>query len=142
MLTHTLRRLTSSSRWLSFAMLAILHLALWLGMQGLWTRPLLLMHLGLFLLWQPLWRGESKLRAGSSVLIVAISLVTLLWLNLWVLAFWVSGLFALVGGRVFAFQTRWQRLYYLLVMAYLLAILVLYLDTAVVWFVGVERGDG
>ena len=127
MLTHALGRLTGSSRWLSFAMLVILHLALWLGMQGIWARPLLLMHLGLFLLWQPLWRGESKLRAGSSALIVAISLVTLLWLNLWVLAFWVSGLFALVGGRAFAFQTRWQRLYYLLVMAYLLAILVLYL---------------
>ncbi len=126
MLTRVFGFLTHSSRWLSFHMLVVLHLALWLGMQNIWTRPLLLMHLGLFLLWQPLWRGESKLRPGSAALILAISLVALLWLNWWVLAFWVSGLFALVGGRVFAFHARWQRFYYLLVMTYLLAILVLY----------------
>ncbi|HLY96578.1 MAG TPA: ATP-binding protein [Sideroxyarcus sp.] len=88
--------------------------------------PLLLTQLGLFLLWQPLWRGESKLRPGGAAFIIAMSLVALFWLNWWVLAFWVSVLFALVGGRVFSFHARWQRLYYLLMMAYLLAILVLY----------------
>ena len=55
------------------------------------------------------------------------SLITIFLLNWWVLAFWVSVLFALVGGRVFSFHARWQRLYYLLVMAYLLAILILYI---------------
>jgi signal transduction histidine kinase len=89
--------------------------------------PLLLMHLGLFLLWQPLWRGESKLRLGAAVFIVAMSLVALFLLNWWILAFWVSVLFALVGGRVFSFHARWQRVYYLLVMAYLLTILILYI---------------
>ena len=120
-------KLMRSSHWLSFAMLVVLHLALWLGMQSLWMRPLLLMHLGLFLLWQPLWRGEIKLRIGGAAFIIAMSLAALFLLNWWVLAFWVSMLFALVGGRVFAFYARWQRLYYLLVMAYLLAILILYI---------------
>lgn len=120
-------KLMRSSRWLSFAMLVELHLALWLGTQSLWMRPLLLMHLGLFLLWQPLWRGESKLRTGGAAFIIAMSLVALFLLNWWVLAFWVSVLFALVGGRVFSFHARWQRVYYLLVMAYLLAILILYI---------------
>ncbi len=114
-----------SSRWLSFAMLVTLHLVLVLGMQSIWMRPLLLMHLGLFLLWQPLWRGESRLRSGGSAFIIGMSLMALFWLNWWVLAFWVSGLFALVGGRVFGFHARWQRRYYLFMMAYLLAILVL-----------------
>jgi hypothetical protein len=127
MLTTAFGKILRSSRWLSFAMLVALHLALWSGIQGLWMRPLLLMHLGLFLLWQPLWRGESKLRFGGAAFIFAMSLAALLWLNWWVLAFWVSVLFALVGGRVFAFHARWQRLYYLLVMAYLLAILILYI---------------
>ncbi|MBI5006334.1 MAG: HAMP domain-containing histidine kinase [Nitrosomonadales bacterium] len=127
MLTESFGRLMRSSRWLSFAMLVVLHLAIWLGADSLWMRPLLLMHLGMFLLWQPLWRGESKLRSGGAAVIVAMSLVALFSLNWWVLAFWVSVLFALVGGRVFAFQARWQRMYYLLVMAYLLAILVLYI---------------
>lgn len=120
-------RVILSSRWLSFAMLVDLHMALWLGTQSLWMRPLLLMHLGLFLLWQPLWRGERKLRTGGAAFIIAMSLITIFLLNWWVLAFWVSVLFALVGGRVFSFHARWQRLYYLLVMAYLLAILILYI---------------
>lgn len=114
-----------SSRWLSFAMLVALHLVLLFGMQSIWMRPLLLMHLGLFLLWQPLWRGESQLRLGGALFIIAMSLLALFWLNWWVLAFWVGGLFALVGGRVFAFHARWQRRYYLFMMAYLLAILIL-----------------
>lgn len=127
MLTIAPEKLMRSGRWLSFAMLVDLHLALWLGTQSLWMRPLLLMHLGLFLLWQPLWRGESRLRSGGAVFIIAMSLATMFLLNWWVLAFWVSVLFALVGGRVFSFHARWQRLYYLLTMAYLLAILILYI---------------
>ncbi len=127
MTTPVRGKLIRSSRWLSFAMLIVLHLALWLGMQSLWMHPLLLTHLGLFLMWQPLWRGESRLRPGGAAFIVAMSLIAMFWLSWWVLAFWVSVLFALVGGRVFAFHARWQRMYYLLVMAYLLAVLVLYI---------------
>ncbi len=125
MSTTRLGKLKLSGRWLSFAMLVALHLALLLGSQSTLMRPLLLMHLGMFLLWQPLWRGESKLRLSNALFIIAISLIALFWLNWWLLAFWVSGLFALVGGRVFAFHARWQRRYYLIMMAYLLAILLL-----------------
>jgi len=108
------------------AMLALLHIALWLGMGSIWTRPILLTHLGLFLLWQPLWRGEREVRSGGLVFIACASAVALLWLNWWVLAVWVTGLFALVGGRVFAFRTEWQRITHLSVMAYLLAVLLLW----------------
>lgn len=139
MLTRMFGRLTSSSHWLSLLVLATLHIALLLGAQSLWMRPVVLMHLGLFLLWQPLWRGESKLRLSSAVLIIAISLIAMFLLNWWLLAFWVSVLFALVGGRVFAFHAPRQRLYYLLVMAYLLAILVL--DIAPRLFALPDSGD-
>lgn len=126
MLTYFSPRRVQSSRWLSIAMLALLHGALWVGIDSTWARPLLLAHLGLFMLWQPLWRSEAKLSWGNSIYILALSLSALFWLNWWVLAFWVSGLFALVGGRVFAFHSRWQRAFYLLLMAYLLAVLLLY----------------
>ena len=117
-----------SSRWLLFAMLASLHFALWLEVESLWSRPLLLTHFGLFLLWQPLWRGEYELRRFSGAAFIAcVSAVVLFWLNWWLLAFWVGGLFALVGGRVFAFRVRWLRLLYLGVMAYLLAALLLWI---------------
>jgi signal transduction histidine kinase len=125
--TFFARNLSRSTPWLAVALLSTLHLALWLGMESIWMRPLLITHIGLFLLWQPLWRGESKLRPGSILFIGGASLVALLWLNWWVLAFWVAGLFSLVGGRVFAFHARWQKLRYLVAMAYLLAVLLLWI---------------
>jgi signal transduction histidine kinase len=45
------------------------------------------------------------------------------WLSWWAVAFWLTGLFGLVGARIFAFRDRWSRLLYLAVMAYLLAAL-------------------
>jgi signal transduction histidine kinase len=127
MLTLNPAQWARSGRWVSFAMLLSLQVALWLGIDNLWAKPLLLAHLGLFLMWQPLWNREVKLSWGSSTIIIGICLTALLWLNWWVLAFWVSGLFALVGGRVFAFYPRWQRFSHLWVMTYLLAVLLLYI---------------
>lgn len=126
MATVLSKKLLHSSRWLLLAMLISLHFALWLGVDSIWSRPFLLTHFGLFLLWQPLWRGEHELRLGGVVFIVCIGSVVLLWLNWWLLAFWLGGLFALVGGRVFAFRIRWLRFLYLAVMAYLLVALLLW----------------
>ncbi len=112
--------------WIAIAMLATLHLALIVGTQSIWARPLLLAHLGLFLLWQPLWRGESKLSAANTLFIGVASMAALLWLNWWVLTFWVSGLFSLVGSRVLAFTSRFQRWRYLVAMIYLLSALLLW----------------
>lgn len=108
-------------------MLVSLHSVLWLGIEHPWAKPLILVHLGLFLLWQPLWRRETKLSRGNSIFILGVSLIALVWLNWWVLAFWVSGLFALVGGRAFNYYSRWQRAHLLLLMTYLLAVLWLYI---------------
>lgn len=127
MTTNGLHGLQRSSRWWSLVMLLTLHLALLGGVAELWAKSLLLTHIGLFLLWQPLWRGESRLTPGSALLLLAGSAVALYWLNWWVLAFWISGLFALVGGRVFAFQSRWQRLHDLMMMGYLLAVLLFWI---------------
>jgi signal transduction histidine kinase len=125
--TFFARNLSRTTPLLAVAVLATLHAALWLGIQSPLTRPLLISHIGLFLLWQPLWRGESKLRPGSIIFIGGASVVAVLWLNWWVLAFWVTGLFSLVGGRVFGFHAHWQRWRYLLAMAYLLAVLLFWI---------------
>ena len=116
-----------SSHWLSFAMLLLLHVVLWLGIDHFLARPLLLTHLGLFLMWQPLWRREARLSTVRSFVILVWSLLALIWLNSWLLAFWVTGLFALVGARAFTYYSRWMRIYHLLMMSYLLAVLLLYL---------------
>jgi len=126
-MTFSINRLVVSERWISLGMLLTLHLALWAGVESIWSRPFLFAHFGLFLMWQPLWRGEEKLSTRSSAIIIGASVLAMVWLNWWILAFWVSGLFALVGGRVFAFQSIWQRLRYLLVMGYLLADMLVWL---------------
>ncbi len=120
------QKLLRSNRWLLLAMLVSLHLALWLGVDNLWSRLILLSHLGFFLLWQPLWRGERELSLGGFVFIASASVMIVLWLNWWMLAFWLAGLFSLVGGRIFAFQARWLRILYLAVMVYLLTALLLW----------------
>lgn len=115
-----------AGRWLLLAMIGLLHGALLLGVGSLWAHPLLLAHLGLFLLWQPLWRGEREVGRGAFVFIALAAAVAMFWLNWWTVAFWITGLFGLVGARVFAFRDRWTRLLYLAVMAYLLAVLLLW----------------
>lgn len=126
MLTFNWGNRLLTGRWLLLAMLVLLHGALMLGVGNPWVHPLLLAHLGLFLLWQPLWRGESEVGGGALVFIVLAAATALFWLNWWAVAFWLTGLFGLVGSRVFAFRDRWTRLLYLTVMAYLLAVLLIW----------------
>lgn len=115
-----------TGRWLLLAMLLLLHSALMIGVDSPWVHPLLLAHLGLFLLWQPLWRGERAVGGGALLFIVLAAATTMFWLSWWTMAFWLTGLFGLVGSRVFAFRGRSVRLLYLAVMAYLLAVLLLW----------------
>lgn len=126
MLTPDLGNRLRAGRWLLLALLVLLHGALLLGVGSPWAHPLLLTHLGLFLLWQPLWRGEREVGRGGLVFIALAAAVAVFWLNWWVVAFWLTGLFGLVGARVFAFRDRRTRLLYLSVMAYLLAALLLW----------------
>jgi len=126
MLTLNWRNRLLTGRWLLLAMLALLHGALMIGVNNLWAQPLLLAHLGLFLLWQPLWRGESEVGGSALVFIVLAAGIVMFLLNWWALAFWLTGLFGLVGARVFAFRNRWSRMLYLAVMVYLLAVLLLW----------------
>lgn len=126
MLTLYMGNRLRAGRWLLMAMLGMLHGVMLLGVGSLWTPPLLLAHLGLFLLWQPLWRGENEVGRGPLVFIILAATVAIFWLSWWVLAFWLTGLFGLVGARVFAFRDRWTRLLYLSMVAYLLAVLLLW----------------
>ncbi len=126
MLTLNMGDRLRTGRWLLLAMLGLLHGALLLGVESTWVHPLLLAHLGLFLLWQPLWRGEREVGRGALVFILLASMVAIFWLSWWAIAFWLTGLFGLVGARVFVFRDRWTRLLYLSLIVYLLAVLLLW----------------
>ena len=105
------------------AMLALLHVAVFRGVADPWARALLLAHLGLLLLWQPFLRAEQRVSAIQGLILSLFALTVMLWLNWWLLAFWVVVIAGLVGGKVYQHHARWQRLCYQVVFGYLLALL-------------------
>src|SRR6185436_5571282 len=105
------------------AMLALLHVAVFRGVSDPWARALLLAHLGLLLLWQPFMRAEQRVSTTQGLILAFVASGVMLWLDWWLLAFWVVVLAGLVGGKVYQQHTRWQRRCYLLVLVYLLALL-------------------
>jgi signal transduction histidine kinase len=105
------------------AMLALLHIAVFRGVADPWARALLLAHLGLLLLWQPFLRGEQRVSPVQGAILALVASAVMLRLDWWFLAFWVVVLAGLVGGKVYQQHARWQRRCYLVVLAYLLALL-------------------
>lgn len=126
MLTLKMGNRFFAGRWLLLLMLAALHGALIVGVASPWVHPLMLAHLGLFLIWQPLWRGDNQVKVPAMVFIAFAALVAVFALNWWVMAFWLIGLFGLVGGRVLAYRSLWMRALSLSQMVYLLALLLLW----------------
>jgi len=110
-------------RFVVIAMLVLLHVAALRGVEDNWARSLLLAHLGLLLIWQPFLRGQHQVSATQLGFIAVGAVAVMLWLNAWLLVFWVCVLAGLVGGKVFLHQARWQKRFYLLVLFYLLALL-------------------
>jgi signal transduction histidine kinase len=105
------------------AMLALLHVAVFRGVADPWARALLLAHLGLLLLWQPFLRAEQRVSATQGFILALVASGVMLWLDWWLLAFWVVVLAGLVGGKVYQQHAPWQRRCYLVVLVYLLALL-------------------
>ena len=116
-----------SWRGLFLVMLVSLHFAAIWGAEDFWARGLMLAHFGLFILWQPFMRGEHRLTSSQIAAIAAIALGTLYFLNWWLLALWVSVLAGIVGGKVFLFQARWLRRFYLVVLLYLVSLLLVWI---------------
>ncbi|HET7198069.1 MAG TPA: hypothetical protein VFI86_05340, partial [Burkholderiales bacterium] len=105
------------------AMLALLHVAVFRGVADSWARAMLLAHLGLLLLWQPFLRAEQRVSAVQGLILLIVAVLVMTRLDWWLLAFWVIVLAGLVGGKVYQQNARWQRRSYLVVLAYLLALL-------------------
>jgi signal transduction histidine kinase len=105
------------------AMLALLHVAVFRGVADPWARALLLAHLGLLLLWQPFMRAEQRVSATQGAILSLFAIAVMLYLDWWLLAFWVVVIAGLVGGKVYQHHARWQRRVYLVVLVYLLALL-------------------
>jgi signal transduction histidine kinase len=113
-------------RLLFVAMLALLHLTAMRGVEDVWARALMLAHFGLFILWQPFMRGERSLTPLQLGVIALICVLALFYWNWWLMLLWLGMLAGVVGGKVFLFQARWQRYFYLTVLLYLVSLLLIW----------------
>ena len=114
------------NQWELGLMLLSLHAVLVWGFDGPFEKALIICHYGFFLLWQPVWRTQEKISLQALALFLAGAVVMILFLNWWLLAFWLSILFALLGGRIFATQAKSAHLGYLLAAGYLIAMLLMW----------------
>jgi signal transduction histidine kinase len=87
----------------------------------------MLAHFGLFIMWQPFMQAERRLTPPQALVITAVALGILYFLNGWLLALWVSVFAGIVGGKVFLFQARWLRRFYLVVLLYLTSLLLIWI---------------
>jgi len=119
----------STRHWkiLTLGMLLLLHLAAVRGVEDFWARGFLLMHFGLFIVWQPFLQGSRHLHWSEAIAIVGVTLLVLFGLNWWLAGLWVAMLAGIVGGKVFINQTRGVRAFYLLMLAYLVGLLLVWL---------------
>ena len=108
-------------------MLLLLHLASLRGGGDPWARALMLAHFGFFITWQPFMRGERRMTPAQTTVIALVAIAVLFYFNWWLLALWVSVLAGIVGGKVFLFRSPWLRRFYLIVFAYLVALLLLWI---------------
>jgi signal transduction histidine kinase len=120
------RQLFNDSNRLMALMILSLHAMLIWGEAGNLHRALFLCHFGCFLLWQPVMRQTNTLSWQALTLIVVGAVVTMFFTSWWVTAFWIAGLFALIGGRIFSGESTRDRLPNILASTYLLAILLLW----------------
>jgi hypothetical protein len=114
-------------RYLLVAMLVLLHIAALRGVQDFWARAFMIAHVGLFMLWQPFMQGRQRLTLVQTLGVVLIAAAILFRLNWWMLGLWVAVLAGVIGGKVFMFQARWLRVFYLLVLAYLVTLLLVWI---------------
>lgn len=124
-LTRLASALSRRRRLLLVALLGILYFVLLLGPGNRLAQTLFVAHVGLFILWQPFVRADKRL---SPLALLSLTLAvggTALTLNGWMLALWVTLLAGVVGGKVFLFEARWTKLFYLLALAWLVSALLL-----------------
>ena len=118
--------LDDADRLMALTILSLHALLIW-GNTGVFFNALLLCHYGFFLLWQPILRQNNILSWRQALVILTLAAgATVLFKNLWFIAFWVAGLFSLIGGRALSNGTKHWRLPKVLAASYLLTILLIW----------------
>jgi signal transduction histidine kinase len=99
--------------------LVALHLVFLQGPISPLGRVLFLSHIGLGLLWQPFVQPKRRLGLGGTIAVLICAGLAAWFLNWGLLAIWTMLLAGVVGGKVFLFPDRGERLFHLLALGYL-----------------------
>lgn len=123
---------TARRRWIFLLLLAALHLVFAVGPDNVIGRWLFVSHIGLGLLWQPFVQPRRRIGSGGLLMVLISSALLAFFLNWAILLLWTILLAGVVGGKVFMFPDRWERVFHLAALAYLvMAALMLILPAAV-----------
>lgn len=117
--------LNNHDRLMALMMLSLHALLIW-GDNSHLQVALLLCHYGFFLLWQPVMRQSDKLSWRMVGIVLAGAYLTTFLTHWWATAFWIAGLFSLIGGRVLSSEGSHSKIPNILAASYLLAILLLW----------------
>ncbi|MEW6513635.1 MAG: sensor histidine kinase [Pseudomonadota bacterium] len=123
---------TARRRWIFLLFLAALHLVFAVGPDNVVGRWLFISHIGLGLLWQPFVQPRRRLASGGLLVVLISTALLAYFLNWAILLLWTMLLAGVVGGKVFMFPDRWERVFHLAALGYLvMAVLMLILPAAV-----------
>lgn len=132
---------TARRRWVFLMMLGALHLVFVLGPNDWIGRWLFLSHIGLGLLWQPFVQPRRRLGFGGVLLVVLGTAFLAYYLNWGILLIWTMLLAGVVGGKVFMFPDRWERIFHLSALGYLVATVLVLILPAALKSLGLEGRD-
>lgn len=113
---------TTNRRWIFLAFLGVLHLVFLQEPTTTLGRLLFLSHIGLGLLWQPFVQPRRRVGFAGTVLVVLSAALLAYYLNWGLLLLWTMLLAGVAGGKVFLFPDRWERLFHLLALGYLVTV--------------------
>ncbi|MGB5519785.1 MAG: ATP-binding protein [Gammaproteobacteria bacterium] len=88
------------------------------------SRSLFITHFGFFLLWQPVYKREMDFSFSELMVLLGLIGLFLVWLNVWLIPFWMLLLLSLLTGRIFSQGMRR--------VAYGVAVIVLFLQLTLI----------
>jgi len=66
------------------------------------SRSLFITHFGFFLMWQPVYKREMDFSLVELTILLGVIGVFIVWLNVWLIPFWMLLLLSLLTGRIFS----------------------------------------
>lgn len=109
-------------RWVFLLFLVALHLVFLQGPETTLGRLMFLVHIGMGLIWQPFVQSRRRVGVLGTLFVICGAALFVYFLNWGLLLAWAMLLTGVVGGKVFIFPGRGERIFHLLALGYLVTV--------------------